>query len=456
MMDRYLFEHLLTPDGWLSPGQVEVDGTGTIADVAAPPRTNGLEPIRGFAVPGMANLHSHAFQRAMAGLAEHRGAEADSFWTWRETMYRFVSLLTPDDLQAIAAQLYLEMLRSGYTAVCEFHYLHHSPDGEAYQNRAAMSEAILEAAGRCGIGLTHLPVLYAAGGFGGKSPSDGQRRFLNDVEGLFKIISALPGADPQCRAGLALHSLRAVPPNLLAEATDALSRLDDRAPIHIHIAEQRREVDDCLAWSGKRPVDWLIDNAEVDARWCLVHATHLSAEEVGRIARSNAIAGLCPTTEANLGDGFFPLRAFLDLDGRIGIGSDSHVSTSPVEELRWLEYGQRLVSGERNVAGSPGASTGRVLYEAALSGGAQATGRPIGSIRVGQRADLVVLDAEHPILAGAGPERALDAFVFSGNANPVRDVMVGGQWRLRDGRHDEQDEIEDDYRATVRRLAAKL
>ncbi|MEJ2122059.1 MAG: formimidoylglutamate deiminase [Alphaproteobacteria bacterium] len=454
------FDHLLTPEGWVSPGWLQVDKAGAVADVAAAaPNDAEAETVAGFAIPGMANLHSHAFQRAMAGLAEHRGSESDSFWTWRETMYRFVSLVTPEDLKAIAAQLYVEMLKAGYTAVAEFHYVHHAPDGAPYGDRATMSNAVFAAARAAGIGLTHLPVLYAAGGFGGKSPGGSQRRFLNDVDGLFAIIdavAAMTSGDPQTRTGLALHSLRAVPPDLINAALDRLDGIDDAAPIHIHVAEQHREVEDCLSWSGKRPVDWLLDNAAVDARWCLVHATHMEAGEVAGLAKSGAVAGLCPTTEANLGDGLFPLRAFLDKGGRLGIGSDSHISVSPVEELRWLEYGQRLVSGERNVAGAAGASTGRALYEAALAGGAQACGRPVGSLAPGRRADLVVLDAAHPVLAGLGPERVLDAHVFSGNTSAARDVMVGGSWVVRDGRHEDEDRIEASYRLVVTRLVAAL
>jgi len=457
------FDHLLTPEGWCSPGWLQADDTGSIAatatgapDGAQVEAVEAVEAVEGFAVPGMPNLHSHAFQRAMAGLAEHRGAERDSFWTWRETMYRFASSVTPDDLAAIAAQLYVEMLKAGYTAVAEFHYVHHAPDGTPYADRAAMSKAVLDAARATGMGLTHLPVLYAAGGFGGKAATDGQRRFLNDVEGILAIVEAVSGDDPQVRAGLALHSLRAVPPDLLAAALAGLDGLDETAPVHIHVAEQRREVEECLAWSGKRPVAWLLDNAAVDGRWCLVHATHMEADEVARLAASGAVAGLCPTTEANLGDGLFALRAYLDRGGRLGIGSDSHVSVSPVEELRWLEYGQRLAGGGRNVAGAPGASTGRTLYEAALAGGAQACGRPIGALAPGRRADLVVLDGAHPVLAGAGPERALDAHIFSGDARAVRDVMVGGRWVVRGGRHDDEAAIAAAYSKVVKRLVATI
>jgi formimidoylglutamate deiminase len=454
------FDHLLTSEGWRSPGWLEVDEAGEITEVsAAEPAGAEVETVAGFAIPGMPNLHSHAFQRAMAGLAEHRGKEADSFWTWRETMYRFVALVTPEDLEAIAAQLYAEMLTAGYTAVAEFHYVHHAPNGAPYEDRAALSKAVFAAAAAAGIGLTHLPVLYAAGGFGGKAPGGSQRRFLNDVDGLFAIreaVTATTSGDPQFRTGLALHSLRAVPPDLLKAALAHLDGVDDSAPIHIHAAEQRREVEDCLSWSGKRTVAWLLDNATVDARWCLVHATHVEEDEIARLAKSGAVAGLCPTTEANLGDGLFPLRGYLDKRGRIGIGSDSHISVSPVEELRWLEYGQRLVSGERNVGGAPGSSTGRVLYEAALAGGAQACGRPIGALAPGKRADLVVLDGEHPVLAGVGPQYVLDAHVFSGAGGAVRDVMVGGRWVVRGGRHADEERIGQDYHRVVKRLVAQL
>ncbi len=462
MSRLYRFDHLLTEAGWLSPGWLEVDDNGDIAAVAAArPEGSDIEAVSGYAIPGMPNLHSHAFQRALAGLAEFGdpggGPGKDSFWTWRQAMYRFVARVTPDDLEAIASQLYLEMLKAGYTSVVEFHYLHHAADGGAYANVAEMSNRIVAAARRVGIGLTHLPVLYAAGGFGGAPAGDDQQRFVNDVDRLMAIVDALRGetrSDPQFRLGLALHSLRAVPPDIMGAALHALDGVDDTAPIHIHIAEQRREVEECLAWSGRRPVEWLLSNAEVDGRWCLIHATHLTADEVEGIAERGAVAGLCPTTEGNLGDGFFPLRQFLDRGGRIGVGSDSHVSVSPVEELRWLEYGQRLVSGQRNVAGGAGLSTGAALYSAAAAGGASAAGRPVGSIAAKKRADVVVLDSASPIFAGSGPARVLDAYLFSGNLNPVRDVMVGGRWVVRDGHcaHIDEEHVANSYRDALKRL----
>ncbi len=444
----YRFEHLFTPQGWLSPAWVAVDKDGTIAAVESTAPERDAVAITGHALPGMPNLHSHAFQRAMAGLAERPGG-GDSFWTWRDAMYRLVARLTPDDVAAIAAQAYLEMLEAGYTAVAEFHYLHHGPGGTPYADRAEMSRRILAAARATGIGLTHLPVLYAAGSFGGGALDPGQRRFACDAEMLLGMIEDLSNeADGQIHLGLALHSLRAVPEPQLTAA------LAGPRPIHIHIAEQPREVEDCLAWSGACPVDWLLDHAPVDGNWCLVHATHMTEAETDRLAASGAVAGLCPTTEANLGDGLFPLPRYIERQGAYGIGSDSHISISPVEELRWLEYGQRLATGARNLAGSPAETTGTALYRAALSGGARAMGRRLGAIEPGRRADIVVLDATHAMFAGCTADQVLDAYIFAGNGRPVRDVMVGGQWQVRDGRHLQADRITADYQAARARLTA--
>ena len=328
-MPAYAFDRVLTPDGWLAPGRIEIGDDGRIAGVEAGDKG---ERIGGIALPGMPNLHSHAFQRAMAGLTERAGPGADSFWTWREVMYGFVDRLGPDDAEAVAAQLYCEMLKAGYTAVAEFHYLHHAPDGGPYDDLAEMAERVTRAARRTGIALTLLPVLYNAGGFGGAPVGGAQRRFANDAERLLRIVETMRrrhGADPDFRVGLAPHSLRAVGPGSLAEAVAGLDSMDRDAPIHIHIAEQTREVEDCVARSGKRPVDWLLGEHEVGRRWCFVHATHMTAEETRALAATGAVAGLCPTTEANLGDGLFPLEAYLEAGGRLGIGSDSHVSGEP-------------------------------------------------------------------------------------------------------------------------------
>ena len=452
-MTAYAFDRVLTPDGWLAPGQVEIGGDGRIAGVGA---GDAGERIGGIALPGIPNLHSHAFQRAMAGLTERAGPGGDSFWTWREVMYGFVDRLGPGDVEAIAAQLYCEMLKAGYTGVAEFHYLHHAPNGGAYDDLAEMAERVTAAARRTGIALTLLPVLYNAGGFGGAPVGGAQRRFANDTERLLRIVEAMRhrhGADPGFRVGLAPHSLRAVGPESLAEAVAGLASMDSDAPIHIHIAEQTREVEDCIAWSGKRPVEWLLDTHDVGPRWCLVHATHMTPEETRALAATGAVAGLCPTTEANLGDGLFPLEAWLEAGGRLGIGSDSHVSVSPVEELRWLEYGQRLTSRRRNIAAPPEGSTGARLHAAALDGGAGAMARETGAIEAGREADIVTLDAAHPLLAGKTGDAILDAYIFAGNANLVRDVMVGGRWIVRDGRHPEEDEIAREFVRTMERLA---
>ncbi len=417
-------------------------------------------------LPGMPNLHSHAFQRAMAGLAERRGSSTsaaergnpgavdDSFWSWREVMYAFALRIGPGDLHAIAAQVYVEMLKAGYTQVCEFHYLHHQPDGRPYADPAAMSLALVEAARETGIGLTLLPVLYMAGGFDGRALSERQRRFGHGLDDYLRLVERLAALEsPLLRVGIALHSLRAVPEDALRAVL--ASPLAAARPIHIHIAEQIGEVQDCLAMRNARPVEWLLDHADVDARWCLVHATHMTAEETRRLAATGAVAGLCPTTEANLGDGVFALRAWLDAGGRFGIGSDSQISVSPVEELRWLEYAQRLLSRHRNIAASAQRpSTGEVLFDTALRGGAQASGVAIATLDAADapRADLLVLDDASPLLAGRDLRNVLDTWLFAGNTNLVRDVMVGGEWVVLDRRHRDEERIAARYRDVATRL----
>ncbi|HNR91756.1 MAG TPA: formimidoylglutamate deiminase [Dokdonella sp.] len=462
------------PDGWASDVRIEVEGgrwlAGALLDVRADAGAVEAEPIDGWVLPGMPNLHSHAFQRAMSGLAERRGPADDSFWTWREVMYAFASRVGPDDLRAIASQLYVEMLKSGYTHVCEFHYLHLQPDGRPYADPAAMALALVDAAQETGIGLTLLPTLYMTGGFDGRPLAERQRRFGHGVDGFLRLVERLRMLeDARVRVGVALHSLRAVPADALRAVFDGLAALPparsglpvSMMPIHIHIAEQVGEVEDCLAVRGARPVAWLLDHAPVDARWCLVHATHIDADETRRLAATGAVAGLCPTTEANLGDGLFPLREYLDAGGIIGIGSDSHISVSPVEDLRWLEYGERLVTRQRNVAAdATRPSTGETLFAQALLGGARASGLAIGRLQggdaalpsVGARADLVVLDDTSPLLAGRTSANLLDTWIFAGNAPLVRDVMVNGEWVVRGFRHRDEARIAARYRAVVTRL----
>lgn len=436
-MTKYRFEEILLPGGWQTDQVVSLGEDGRIAGIEPAAADSPLPVLRGVAVPGLPNLHSHAFQRAMAGLAERAGPGADSFWTWRQVMYGFLETLGPEDVERIATQLYGEMLKAGYTSVAEFHYLHHAPDGSRYANIAEMSERISAAASATGIGLTLCPVLYAHGGFGGAAPNEGQRRFINDADSYLDLLQsaarAIAGREG-CRLGIAPHSLRAVTDELLDRVLADSAGITGNGPVHIHISEQTKEVDDCLAWSGARPVEWLHDHADVDQRWCLVHATHVTGAERQKIVASGAVAGLCPTTEANLGDGLFPIVDYHAEGGAWGVGSDSHISVSPVEELRWLEYGQRLVRRGRNlITAGPGTSTGRTLYDAALAGGARALGQDIGRLQTGYRADIVVLDRDAPTIAGRAGDAALDSWLFAGNANPVRDVMAGGRWVVRDG-----------------------
>ena len=453
----FWLETAYLPDGWHDGLRLEIDANGDILSVSEGAPEPADERVEGAVLPGMPNLHSHAFQRAQAGLTEHRHSESgDSFWTWRQVMHGFVTRFGPEECEAVAAQLYVEMLKAGYTAVGEFHYLHLDPAGNAYADRLEMSRRLLAAAEQTGIGLTLLPVLYSVGGYGGTEPNPGQRRYIVDVEAFLAMIQALRAAtdgDPQIRIGIAPHSVRQVPPENLAAAVAGAREIDATLPIHIHMAEQVRDVDDHLRHFGARPVAWLLDNAPVDAHWCLVHATHLDAQETKKLAASGAVAGLCPTTEGNLGDGLFPLGEYLDAGGRWGIGSDSHVSVSVTEELRWLEYGQRLTTLSRNV-GAPGqgGSTGARLFADALSGGAQALGRRTGALAPGCRADLVVLDPDHPILFERRGERMLDSWIFSGNDSPVRHVMVGGHWRVRDGRHAGEEAIAERFRHAISTL----
>lgn len=403
-------------------------------------------PNEPFRIRGIANLHSHAFQRAMAGMAERQTDPGDSFWTWRETMYRMAGRFDPDTLHAVASQLYAEMLEAGYTTVCEFHYLHHAPDGRPYADPAAMSRALVRAARETGIRLTLLPVLYMTGGFDGRPLGERQRRFGHDVDAFLALLAALrTDEDAALRVGCALHSLRAVPPDAMAAVLAALPR---DMPMHIHIAEQLGEVQDCLALRGARPVEWLLGNADVDARWTLVHATHLERGEVDGIARSGATVAICPTTEANLGDGLFPLRPYLDAGGAIGIGSDSQVSVSPVEELRWLEYGQRLATHHRNIvvrAGSP--SVGETLLDAVHASASNATG-------LDGATDFVLLDADAPQFAGATLDDVADRWIFSGNRPLVREVHVAGARVVAEGRHRDREAIAARYRAAMASLLA--
>lgn len=459
-MPQFHAASALLPEGWARDVLLEVDAGGTILATTAGASPGQAQRLAGVVIPGVPNLHSHAFQRAMAGLGERRsppeardaeGGE-DSFWTWRQTMYRFVHRFTPEDAEAVAAQLYAECLEWGFTSIAEFHYLHHQPDGTPYAAPAEMALRHLEAARQAGIGITMLPSLYRHGGIFGKEPVPGQRRFLNDLDGYWRIVGDIRAAiagDAQAGLGLAPHSLRAVTPEMLAE----VSAFD--GPIHIHAAEQRREVAECLAVTGARPVEWLLANMPVDERWCLIHSTHMTEAEAGALARSGAVAGLCPTTEASLGDGIFGYPAYAKANGRFGFGTDSHVGTSPRDEMRQLETSQRLAHNARSVATDLSRlHPGRNLLDAALRGGAQVSARRIGVIAPGLRCDLVELDPAHPSLVGLQGDTLLDAWVFSGQSNPIRSVVAGGRVVVAEGRHIDRERIATRFRAAMERLAA--
>lgn len=446
------FEHAFLPTGWVRNARVTVTN-GIISAVQADATADGSRRVSGIALPGLPNLHCHTFQRAMAGLAERRGPAHDSFWTWREVMYRFLGQLSPEDVEAISAFSYMEMLERGFTSVAEFHYLHHAPDGAPYADLGEMAARIAAAAGITGIGLTLLPSFYMYGGFGGAPALPGQRRFLNDPDRFLKLAErarAAVRALPSARVGIAPHSLRAVTPDTLRAVVAATSD----GPIHIHAAEQTREVDECVACSGKRPVQWLLEEMQVDQRWCLIHSTHMTKDETRGLAQSGAVAGLCPLTEASLGDGFFNGPDFLASDGRLGIGTDSNIDIDAAAELRQLEYSQRLLHRGRNVMTTiEGESTGRRLFTQALVGGAQALQRETGALEPGKRADIVVLDGRHPDLAAAKDDVWLDAWIFVAGRSAVKDVFVDGAQIVENGRHHRRETIEKRYRATLAKLS---
>ncbi|MES2319577.1 MAG: formimidoylglutamate deiminase [Pseudomonadota bacterium] len=450
-MNCLFAQNALLPEGWRDNVRIVWDADGNLTELTPDAKAAPGEPRAGLVLPGMVNLHSHAFQRALGGLTETAGDGPDSFWTWRDLMYRFARNITPDHIEAIAAQLFSECLRHGYTSLCEFHYVQRDQAGAMYARPAETAERVVAAARLAGIGVTMLPVLYSYAGFGEQPLKPEQQRFRTGPFEVLQVIDALDALrGPQVEVGVAPHSLRAASS---AQIREVLAALPPERPVHIHIAEQQAEVEQCIAATGMRPVRYLMEQFTLAARWCLVHATHLDAGETSALAASGAIAGLCPTTEANLGDGLFPLEPFLAGGGRFGIGSDSHISQSPVEELRWLEYGQRLQHQRRNVAASPAQRrVGDFLWQGALQGGAAASGRPVGALAVGKRADLLVLDSEHPNLAGIAAADVLGTLVFCGNDNLVRDVMVGGRWVVRERQHVAQAAIAQRYMHTIAEL----
>ncbi len=457
-------ENILLNDGWASKQTITIE-QGLITAIETG-MIEGAEIANGAVIPGMINCHSHAFQRAFAGFSEQGSEGQDSFWTWRKIMYQFLAQLTDVDAKNIAKQLYIEMLKMGYTRVAEFHYLHHDLDGNTYESSAkteksaslaTMAQAIFEAAQESGIGLTLLPVLYQHSGFGAKLPSDGQKRFINSTVQFNQLVSdcfTLSEQYTNTNVGIAPHSLRAVDKTSLLSAVEHVRRLDKQAPVHIHISEQQKEVDDCLTHFGKRPVQWLLDNVELDKYWCLIHATHIDDAERKGIIAKEAIAGICPTTEANLGDGIFPTTEFLAEKGTIAIGSDSHISVNPIEELRWLEYAQRLIKQQRAIlASDEEASVGQNLWQQAAVGGAQSTNSNTGCLAIGKQADLLVLDKDKTKLFANANQHILDSMIFASQQNPVSDVMVNGVWQIKAQQHVEQEQASDNFAKLLVRLS---
>ncbi len=452
-MARLWFDTAWLADGWAERVRLTLDG-GMIGAIETGVDPEARDERHGVALPGLGNLHSHAFQRGMAGLAESRGATEDGFWTWREVMYGFLERMTPDDVEALAALAYVEMLESGFTRVGEFHYLHHAPDGASYDNPAEMAERIAAAAATAGIGMTLLPVFYAHADFGGAPPTAGQRRFVNDLaafqrlfDGARTAVAPLDGAV----VGVAAHSLRAVTP----EELETVAAMATSCPIHIHVAEQRREVEACLAWSGQRPVEWLLNHAAVDDRWCLVHATHVTETELSRLVASGATAGLCPITEANLGDGVFPAAAFHAAGGSWGVGSDSNVLIDAAEEFRLLEYSQRLAVLGRNVmTRQAGQSSGATLHAAAAHGAARALGSGKPGLAQGRRADIVTLDRQQPSQQARRGDQILDSWIFASRGPAIDCVWVNGAKLVSAGRHRAREAVAKTYAKTLARLLA--
>lgn len=458
MPTGFHFKQALTDQGWQENVSVAVSDTGQFEKLTRDDNPNNYPVISQPVVPGMPNLHSHSFQYAMAGLSEVRRNPVDSFWSWREIMYYFAHNISPEDLQAITAKLYMELLKGGYTEIVEFHYLHNDMDGGYYARPEELSAAVLSAADQTGLSLTHLPVFYAHANFGGVAPQDAQRRFINSRDQYARLIEALKRQQGGHNLGIAPHSLRAVTEEEMTWLLELRSEMLPGCPVHIHVAEQIKEVDDSIAHSGKRSVTALMDQAPVDKAWCLIHSTHLNDSEVAAIATSGATVGLCPLTESNLGDGIFRAVDFLAVDGHFGIGSDSNICTQAMQELRTLEYSQRLLHRQRNILCSEQLSNvGSYLWQKAAHGGARAAGRAIGRIAEGCRADFVELGYEDDgIMAAVAPEAVLDFHMFSGQQVDIAGVYVAGQQIINEGQHQQQAVINASYVSAMQRLAQKL
>ena len=457
-MHKLYAEKILIGNEWRNNVTISIASNGKILSLESGKDTNA-DRLNGVVIPGMVNCHSHAFQRAFAGFSEYRSGSKDSFWSWRDIMYRFVAKLSPHDAHIITKFVYIQMLKAGYTSVGEFHYLHHQANGKPYQNPAEMSEQVIEAASAAGIAITHLPVLYSHSNFGEKSPIQAQARFIHSTDAYLRLVEKIQqqySSISNFSLGIAPHSLRAVSESQLRKIIPAIRSIDSKAPIHIHIAEQVQEVRDCEAFYGKRPVDWLLDNFETDANWCLIHATHTTQSELVKMAKSGAVVGICPSTEANLGDGIFATQEFVNQQGKFAIGSDSHISINVAEELRLLEYGQRLRKHQRAVlTGDVCSSVGQFLYSQACEAGADAIGQDIGVIGVGKRADFIILNSNHPSLFCKDDSFILDAAIFACDQLPVQDVYVAGRRIIESGHHQQEQNVVDEYRKVLTCLVAE-
>jgi len=451
------FDQALLPTGWARNVRLSV-ADGLICRVEVGAVRNDHEVDHGTALPGVVNVHSHAFQRAMAGLTEARGPagggdERDDFWSWRRLMYRFLDRGGPEEIEAITAWAFMEMLEGGFTRVCEFHYLHNDQTGAPYANPAELAARMVSAASRTGIGLTLLPVFYAHSTFGGAVPSEGQRRFITNLDSFSDLVVRsrdLVGELADGGVGVAPHSLRAVTPTELA----AMPALAGGGPVHIHVAEQTREVEDCLSWSGARPVEWLLANMEVDHRWCLIHATHVTESEWRDIIRCDAVVGLCPLTEANLGDGIFPAAAYAGSNGYLGIGTDSNIQIGLSDELRMLEYSQRLSERGRSILADAGRSTGRALFERALAGGVRASGLSAYGLEVGRAADILALDTDRVAFEGRQGDAVLDSWIFGADRSALSTVWRRGECIVSHGRHIARETLERDFRRALKTVLA--
>lgn len=456
-MIKHYFEAAYIEGNWLQSVSMTITPDGRIARIEKDSAAKEADKHSGYAVPGMANLHSHAFQRAMAGLGEVAGPGEESFWSWRKVMYQFLSKITPEDAQDIASQLYMEMLKAGFTSVGEFHYLHHQPDGTPYSDRLEMSRRMVASAEMTGIDLTLLPVLYSYGGFGAEHPSEAQRRFIQSIDDYLDMIVELKKAnfaDANVTIGMAPHSLRATDTfqlNALCAASDA------DMPLHIHIAEQQREVDDCISWCGMRPVEHLFDTVDVDSRWSLIHATHLKPNEISLLTKSGATVGLCPITEANLGDGLFPITAFNEQGGHWGIGSDSNVRISLAEECRTLEYGQRLMLQKRTLIADRDTSNGQKIFDSSLEGGARSLipGEK-SSLVEGAPANFIILDSDCASLTGRPLSSVFDSWIFSGDNSVIKNVFVRGKQVVTNGHHRDEKKIAQRFKTVMKRLVSLL